>query len=114
MARIAMLPLSEETINYAIRLKETAMTEAMFSKLNVRCDAELLNIAMEIEKGLAHVNECRVRFGKDTTPEAKAETLDDINRAIRLMKGHINESVLAYIAGRYDGENGDLGEDFDD
>ncbi len=114
MAQIAMLLLSEETINYAIRLKETAMTEAMFNKLNARCESEFLNIAMEIEKAFAHINEYRVRFGKATAPEDKAEMLDAINRTIRLMKGHINESVLAYIAGRYDGENGDLDENFDD
>lgn len=108
-----MLLLSEEAINYAIRLKETAMTEAMFNKLNARCEAEFFNIEMEIKKAFIRINEYHIRFGKATTPEDKAEMLDDINRAIRLMKSHINESVLAYIAGRYDGENGDLDEDFD-
>ena len=109
-----MLPLLEEAINYAIRLKETDMTEAMLNKLNARCESEFLNIAMEIKKAFIRINEYRARFGKATTPEEKAEMLDAINRAIRLMKGHINESVLAYIAGRYDGENGDLDEEFDD
>lgn len=84
------------------------MTDAMFNKLNARSEAELLNVEMEIKKAFIRINEYRARFGKATTPEDKAEMLDAINRAIRLMKSHINESVLAYIAGRYDGENGDL------
>lgn len=81
------------------------MTEKMLQKVNRRAESEIASIIKEMESALKQVKFHRDRFCEAETAEMKAEFLDSINRHLRMMKSHINETALAYMAGLLDAED---------
>ena len=79
------------------------LTDKMMERLLKRAGNEMDSVVKELENALAQIKFQRVRFVVAASLDEKAECLDAVNRYIRQMKSHVNETAVAYIAGMIDG-----------
>ena len=83
------------------------MNAKAIEKLTSKANRELASIVLELESALGQVKYHQERFQRAADLDDKADCLDSINRNLRQMKSHINETALAYIAGMFDAESED-------
>ena len=83
------------------------MNAKTIEKLTSKANREVALIILELESALGQVKYHQERLQMAADLDDKADCLDSINRNIRQMKSHINETVLAYIAGMFDAESED-------
>lgn len=80
------------------------MNAKTIEKLTSKAIREVAGIVLELESALKQVKYHQERLQSVADLDDKADCLDSINRQIRMMKSHINETALAYIAGHFDAE----------
>ena len=78
------------------------MNAKTVEKLEKRVLSEIKSAAFELQNALNQITYHSQRFTEATSLSDKADALDAINRNIRQMKSHINETAFAYIAGQFD------------
>lgn len=78
------------------------MNVKSIDKLTMKAHMEGNAIVKELEVALSQVKYHNDRLQKSIKLDDMADCLDNINRQIRMMKSHINETALAYIAGQFD------------
>lgn len=83
------------------------MNAKTIEKLTSKANREVAAIVKELESALKQVKYHQERLQSVADLDDKAECLDSINSQIRMMKSHINETALAYIAGMFDAESED-------
>ena len=80
------------------------MNAKTIEKLTSKAIREVAGIVKELEGALHQIKYQQDRLQMAAGLDDKAECLDSINSQIRMMKSHINETALAYIAGHFDAE----------
>lgn len=80
------------------------MNAKTIEKLISKANREVSSIVQELENALVQVKHHQDRLQMAASLDDKADCLDDIIRNVRMMKSHINETALAYIAGMFDAE----------
>ena len=80
------------------------MNAKTIEKLTSKAIREVAGIVQELENALVQVKHHQERLQMAASLDDKADCLDAINRNLRMMKSHINETALAYIAGHFDAE----------
>ncbi len=80
------------------------MNAKTIEKLTAKSYREVASIILELESALKQVKYHQERLQQATALIDKADCLDDIIRNVRMMKSHVNETALAYIAGMFDAE----------
>lgn len=80
------------------------MNAKTIEKLTSKANREVANIVQELENALVQVKHHQDRLQMAAGLDDKADCLDDIIRNVRMMKSHVNETALAYIAGMFDAE----------
>ena len=80
------------------------MNAKTIEKLTSKANREVAAIVQELENALMQVKYHQDRLQMAASLDDKADCLDAINRNLRMMKSHINETALAYIAGHFDAE----------
>ena len=83
------------------------MNAKTIEKLTSKANREVAAIVQELENALIQVKYHQDRLQMAASLDDKADCLDSINRSLRMMKSHINETALAYIAGMFDAESED-------
>ena len=83
------------------------MNAKTIEKLTAKSYREVASIVLELESALKQVKYHQERLQSAADLDDKAGCLDAINRNLRQMKSHINETALAYIAGMFDAESED-------
>lgn len=78
------------------------MNAKTVEKLTAKSYREVASIVQELENALVQVKHHQDRLQMAASLDDKADCLDAINRNLRMMKSHINETALAYIAGQFD------------
>lgn len=80
------------------------MNAKTIEKLTSKANREVALIVLELESALGQVKYHQERLQMAASLDDKVDCLDAINRNLRMMKSHINETALAYIAGHFDAE----------
>lgn len=80
------------------------MNAKTIEKLTAKSYREVSCIVQELENALTQVKHHQERLQRASALIDKADCLDDIIRNVRMMKSHVNETALAYIAGMFDAE----------
>ena len=80
------------------------MNAKTIEKLTSKANREVAGIIQELENALVQVKHHQDRLQMSASLDDKADALDDIIRNVRMMKSHLNETALAYIAGMFDAE----------
>ena len=80
------------------------MNAKTIEKLTSKANREVASIVQELENALGQVKYHQERLQRAADLDDKADCLDAINRNLRQMKSHIDETALAYISGMFDAE----------
>lgn len=78
------------------------MNAKTVEKMTRKAHMEVNAIVKELETALAQVKYHSDRLQRSAELDDMSDCLDSINRQVRMMKSHINETALAYIAGQFD------------
>lgn len=78
------------------------MNAKTVDKMTRKAHMEVNAIVKELEVALSQVKYHNDRLQRSVELDDMADCLDSINRQVRMMKSHINETALAYIAGQFD------------